>query len=65
MFVALLHSSRATMLTIPDNNIRISDEWIHKYERQNEAVKLPDGGYLGMLNVMHELHCIVRVTLSD
>ncbi|KAH8591508.1 hypothetical protein B0O99DRAFT_550499 [Bisporella sp. PMI_857] len=43
------------------NNIRISDEWIHRWERENEAVKLPDGGYLGMLSVMHELHCIKRI----
>lgn len=42
-----------------DNNIRVSDEWVHRWDREHEAVKLPDGGYLGMLSVFHELHCIV------
>ncbi|KAF4809384.1 hypothetical protein CGCSCA5_v011466 [Colletotrichum siamense] len=48
------------------NNIRVSDEWVHRWGRQHEAVKLPDGGYLGMLSVFHELHCIKRLyqTLS-
>ncbi|KAK2740840.1 hypothetical protein CKAH01_07118 [Colletotrichum kahawae] len=48
------------------NNIRVSDEWVHRWGRDHEAVKLPDGGYLGMLSVFHELHCIKRLyqTLS-
>ncbi|KAL0943150.1 uncharacterized protein CTRU02_201036 [Colletotrichum truncatum] len=48
------------------NNIRVSDEWVHRWGREHEAVKLPDGGYLGMLSVFHELHCIKRLyqTLS-
>ncbi|TDZ48275.1 H/ACA ribonucleoprotein complex subunit NOP10 [Colletotrichum trifolii] len=46
--------------TPADNNIRISDDWVHRWGREHEAVKLPDGGYLGMLSVFHELHCIVR-----
>ncbi|KAJ6441506.1 Peroxisomal hydratase-dehydrogenase-epimerase [Purpureocillium lavendulum] len=40
------------------NNIRVSDAWVHRWGREHEAVKLPDGGYLGMLSVFHELHCI-------
>ncbi|TDZ13761.1 hypothetical protein Cob_v013126 [Colletotrichum orbiculare MAFF 240422] len=49
-----------------DNNIRVSDDWVHRWGREHEAVKLPDGGYLGMLSVFHELHCIKRLyqTLS-
>ncbi|KAH7018128.1 uncharacterized protein B0I36DRAFT_335351 [Microdochium trichocladiopsis] len=43
------------------NNIRISDEWIHKYGREDTAVKLPDGGYLGMLSAFHEVHCVKRL----
>jgi hypothetical protein len=43
-----------------DNNIRVSEEWVKRFRREDEAVHLPDGGYLGMLSVFHELHCIVR-----
>ncbi|KAF3799187.1 hypothetical protein GCG54_00001226 [Colletotrichum gloeosporioides] len=48
------------------NNIRVSDQWVHRWGREHEAVNLPDGGYLGMLSVFHELHCIKRLyqTLS-
>ncbi|OHW94993.1 hypothetical protein CSPAE12_06366 [Colletotrichum incanum] len=48
------------------NNIRVSEDWVHRWGREHEAVKLPDGGYLGMLSVFHELHCIKRLyqTLS-
>ncbi|OHF01977.1 hypothetical protein CORC01_02855 [Colletotrichum orchidophilum] len=48
------------------NNIRVSEGWVHRWGREREAVKLPDGGYLGMLSVFHELHCIKRLyqTLS-
>lgn len=42
-----------------DNNIRIPDNWIAKHGREDTAVKLPDGGYLGMLSAFHEVHCIV------
>ncbi|KAL4404800.1 hypothetical protein CABS03_14595 [Colletotrichum abscissum] len=43
-----------------------TNEWVHRWGREHEAVKLPDGGYLGMLSVFHELHCIKRLyqTLS-
>lgn len=47
-------------LGLLDNNIRVSDDWVERWGRKHEAVKLPDGGYLGMLSVFHELHCIVR-----
>lgn len=51
-------SSKANKL---DNNIRVSDEWVERWGREDEAVQLPDGGYLGMLSVFHELHCIVSL----
>jgi hypothetical protein len=28
-------------------------------DRKLSAIKLPDGGYYGTLQVFHELHCIV------
>ncbi|KAH8912451.1 hypothetical protein BR93DRAFT_78849 [Coniochaeta sp. PMI_546] len=40
------------------NHMRIPEEWVHRHEREYQAVKLPDGGYLGVLSVFHELHCI-------
>ncbi|OAQ60133.1 hypothetical protein VFPPC_14787 [Pochonia chlamydosporia 170] len=46
------------------NNIRVSDDWVERWGRKHEAVKLPDGGYLGMLSVFHELHCIKRLYQS-
>jgi len=52
------------VLTYADYNIRIADEWVERWGRKDEAVKLPDGGYLGMLSVMHELHCIKRLYQS-
>ncbi|KAK4095611.1 hypothetical protein Purlil1_407 [Purpureocillium lilacinum] len=52
------------VLTTTDNNIRVSDAWVHRWGREHEAVKLPDGGYLGMLSVFHELHCIKRLYQS-
>lgn len=51
--------SSLILMRVLDNNIRVSEEWVHRWEREHEAVKLPDGGYLGMLSVFHELHCIV------
>ena len=44
-----------------DQNIRVSAEDLaHFPGREEETVARPDGGYLGTLNVFHELHCIVR-----
>ncbi|KAI1861752.1 uncharacterized protein JN550_010692 [Neoarthrinium moseri] len=43
------------------NNMRIPEEWVKSHDREYQAVKLPDGGYLGVLSVFHELHCIKRV----
>ncbi|KAH6640028.1 hypothetical protein BKA67DRAFT_528553 [Truncatella angustata] len=43
------------------NNMRIPDEMVQTLGREYQGVKLPDGGYLGVLSVFHELHCIKRV----
>jgi hypothetical protein len=41
-------------------NVRLSKDDITAVNRLTGAVTLPDGsGYLGTLNVFHELHCIV------
>lgn len=42
-------------------NFRISKEDVQHFGREENAVALPDGsGYIGSLNVYHEIHCIVR-----
>ncbi|KAJ1324168.1 oxidase UstYa family protein [Microdochium nivale] len=46
------------------NNIRIPDDWIMRFGRAETAVKLPDGGYLGMLTAYHEIHCVKRLYQS-
>ena len=30
-------------------------------DRAADAIALPDGGYLGMLTVFHELHCLIKM----
>lgn len=30
-------------------------------DRKSQTVRLPDGGYFGMLHAYHELHCLVSV----
>lgn len=45
-------------------NIRISKEDVQHFSREENAVALPDGsGYIGTLNVYHEIHCIVRISI--
>ncbi|KAI0378054.1 hypothetical protein F5Y04DRAFT_166361 [Hypomontagnella monticulosa] len=40
-------------------NIRISKEDVRHFGREETAVALPDGsGYIGTLNVFHEIHCV-------
>ncbi|KAI1384936.1 uncharacterized protein F4822DRAFT_416741 [Hypoxylon trugodes] len=40
-------------------NIRISKEDVRRFGREETAIPLPDGsGYIGTLNVYHEIHCI-------
>jgi hypothetical protein len=48
---------------VADNNIRVSEDWVKRQGREHEAVHLPDRGYLGMLSVFHELHCIASIWL--
>ncbi|MCJ1403416.1 hypothetical protein MMC11_006639 [Xylographa trunciseda] len=43
-------------------NIRLSPSTMEHYGRSDIGVALPDGsGYVGTLNVYHELHCIKRL----
>jgi hypothetical protein len=46
-------------------NIRLSLEDLKAFNRDEDAVELPDGsGYAGTLNVYHEIHCVVRCFFS-
>lgn len=48
-----------------DANTRITaEELSHFPGREEQAIKLPDGGYLATMNAYHELHCIVSSTLT-
>lgn len=43
-------------------NIRIEPEVMRHYGREDLGVAIPEGGgYIGTLNVYHELHCIVSI----
>jgi hypothetical protein len=45
-----------------DQNIRLSLEDLKEFNRDEDAVQLPDGsGYLGTLNIYHEIHCVVSL----
>lgn len=45
-------------------NVQLSEEDIKAVGRLEGAVSLPDGsGYIGTLNVYHELHCVVSVAV--
>jgi hypothetical protein len=50
-------------------NIRLSLEDLKAFNREEDAVQLPDGsGYIGSLNIYHEIHCVVSLyvpTLVD
>jgi hypothetical protein len=46
-------------------NVRLDLEDVVAFNRQDVAVELSDGtGYAGTLNVYHELHCVVRISIS-
>lgn len=48
------------MLSILAMNVRLSLEDVQTFDREGTAVGMSDGsGYLGTLNVYHELHCVV------
>lgn len=50
------------LYSFPDMNVRLSREDLRAFDREENAIALPDGsGYIGTLNVYHELHCIVSV----
>lgn len=43
-------------------NIILEPEVMKHYGREDSGVALPEGGgYLGTLNVYHELHCLKRI----
>lgn len=45
-------------------NVRLSLEDLKAFNREEDAVQLPDGsGYAGSLNVYHEIHCVVSLPL--
>ena len=45
-------------------NVRLSLEDLKVFNRDEDAVQLPDGsGYAGSLNVYHEIHCVVSPPL--
>jgi hypothetical protein len=45
-----------------DQNIRLSLEDLKAFNRDEDAVQLPDGsGYIGTLNIYHEMHCVVSL----
>lgn len=47
-----------------DMNVRFSLEDLKVFNRDEDAVQLPDGsGYAGSLNVYHEIHCVVSPPL--
>lgn len=48
-----------------DMNVRISEKDIAPLDRADGAVAMPDGtGFIGTLNVYHELHCVVSLLFS-
>ncbi|PGH14927.1 hypothetical protein AJ79_02790 [Helicocarpus griseus UAMH5409] len=43
-------------------NIMIEPKYINHYARADISVRMPEGdGYIGTLNVYHELHCLKRI----
>jgi hypothetical protein len=47
-------------------NIVLEPEYMERLGRDEFGVAMPDGsGFLGTLNVYHELHCIVSTQLYD
>lgn len=50
-----------TLTTRLGNHVRLSEEDLHAINQT--SVPLGSGGYLGMLGVYHELHCVVSATI--
>ena len=47
-----------------DMNVRFSLSDLKAFNREEDAVQLPDGsGYAGTLNIYHEIHCVVSIIL--
>ena len=54
----------AHLSSMKDMNVRLSLEDLKVFNRDEDAVQLPDGsGYAGSLNVYHEIHCVVSPPL--
>ena len=48
-----------------DMNVRFQLEDLKAWGREADAVALPDNsGYIGTLNVYHEIHCVVSTHLQ-
>lgn len=47
-----------------DAFLRVTEQELDEIDPSQKlnAVKLPDGDYLGTLEVYHEIHCLVRIT---
>lgn len=40
----------------------VEEEYMRALGRENLGVRIPDGsGYIGTLNVYHEIHCLKRI----
>ncbi|KAK2752399.1 hypothetical protein FQN55_007439 [Onygenales sp. PD_40] len=45
-----------------DENIMVEPEYIKHYGREDISVRIPEGdGYIGTLNVYHQIHCLKRI----
>ncbi|KAI8632404.1 hypothetical protein F5Y19DRAFT_492239 [Xylariaceae sp. FL1651] len=48
---------------VPSSTIRLSPDDLARLGRpKGKVIQLPDGDYIGTLNVFHDLHCLRRVT---
>ena len=55
---ALLHAGLTTVSV--DENVRLEPEVMTRLGRENIGVRIPgDDGYIGTINVYHEIHCLV------
>lgn len=62
MTVPLLIMHHSTANRLPDENIRVEPEYMRDLGRENIGVAIPEGGgYIGTLNVYHEIHCLKRI----
>ena len=61
---AEIQDTDAHLSFMVEMNVRFSLEDLKIFNRDEDAVQLPDGsGYAGSLNVYHEIHCVVSPPL--